>query len=55
MVTEKQKAAVRSCEEFVATEKFNGDINDIKDVSSYLDRWMWLLHSNNWALTNGYD
>ena len=55
MVTEKQKMAVRDCEEFVATEKFKGDINNIKDVTSYLNKWMWKLCSNNWAIINGYD
>ena len=55
MVTEKQKKLVKACEEFVATEKFNGDINNIEDVTSYLNRWVWLLRSNNWAIINGYD
>ncbi len=54
MVTEKQKQAVRACEEFVATERFRGDINDENDVSAYLDRWMWKLRTNTWAIENGY-
>ena len=54
-VTDRQKEAVRACEEYVAGAEFKGDINNYADVSDFLSRFYWRLTSNTWAITNGYD
>lgn len=56
MVTDRQKNAVRDIEEYVAfAPPFNGDIDNYDDVSAYLTKYLKFLHSDTWAITNGYD
>lgn len=55
MVTEKQKEAVRTIEEYVnIAPKFTGDINNPKEVNIYLSKYLRYLYEDTWAIENGY-
>lgn len=62
MTTEKQKKAVRFCEEILEVD-FTGDINSFEEVSKYLSLYLNLAKStakdicdsyNHWAIVHGY-
>lgn len=41
MTTDRQKAAVKFCGERLIDCKFNGDINDYQQVSSFLNHYLY--------------
>ena len=54
MTTKRQKAAEQFCEEW-EFPKFNGDINNFKQVSTYLSRYLELAKIRAMELTCEYD
>lgn len=62
MTTEKQKKAVAFCESMCDEAKFEGDINDFDQVSSFLSEWLdhakcvaSEIEAVNWFEISGYD
>ena len=62
MTTDKMKRAVQFCEQWCI--KFNGDINNYKEVSNFLGKYLKVAKEqaemateayNNWAIEHGYD